>query len=267
LKLPRFTAAGLFTFLIGELPVKSIIYRFAAFAVPFCIVASGFAVQAQGQVDLTTVFSAQVEEDEIDAFNGDVDQAFFNVQGDDDAFTVYSLADFDTAGIGQVASIDSIDLDLAQSNAGFSATGGLEFFLATDTRVVDLNDTARYQSDQANGGNNGADVVGSAFGTLHALGTGTYTVGNNGDVDSFAFSLDAAGEAFAISQINSGGLLRVIATPGDLGVQATYSGATSLLDPPAPPVLRLGVTAIPEPGSMTCLLAIGLAALTRRKRG
>ena len=49
-----------------------------------------------------------------------------------------------------------------------------------------------------------------------------------GDVDTFTLSLDSAGEAFAISQINSGGLLRIIATPADLGVQATYAGAGHL---------------------------------------
>ena len=61
-------------------------------------------------------------------------------------------------------------------------------------------------------------------------------------MDSVVFSLDAAGEAFAISQINSGGLLRIIATPADVEVQATYSGAGSILTPPSPPVLN--VTAV-----------------------
>lgn len=192
---------------------------------------------------LTAVFSAQVEEDEIDDFNGELDMAFFNVQGDDDAFTVYTLVDFDTSMIGQVTGISGITLDLTQSNAFFSANGGLEFFLAEDTRAVDLTDTARYISDQANGGaNTGADVVGTAFGTLHPLGTGTYTQTNNLDVDNFVFTLDAAGEAYAVSQINSGGLLRIIGTPADVPVQATYSGAGSILDPPSPPVLNLTVT-------------------------
>ena len=192
---------------------------------------------------LTSVFSAQVEEDEIDVFMDAPDQAFFNVQGDDDAFTVYTLVDFDTSMIGQVTGITSLSLDLTQANAFFSADGDLEFFLASDTRVVDLTDSARYISDQANGGaNTGADVVGSAFGTLYPLGTGTYTQTVDGDVDNFVFSLDAGGEAFAVSQINSGGLLRIIGTPSDVAVQATYSGAFSLLDPPGPPVLNVTVT-------------------------
>ena len=193
---------------------------------------------------LTSVFSAQVEEDEIDAFGEEVNSAFFNVQGDDDAFTVYSLVDFDTSSIGQVLAINSLSLELTQSNPAFSANGGLEFFLASDTRVVELTDTARYISDQANGGaNTGAAVVGDAFGTLFPLGSGTFIETATGDVDSVVFSLDAAGEAFAISQINSGGLLRIIATPADVEVQATYSGADSILTPPSPPVLN--VTAVP----------------------
>ena len=188
---------------------------------------------------LTAVFSAQIEEDEIDAFMDDVDMAFFNVQGDDDMFTVYSLVDFDTTSIGQVAGIDSLSLDLPQSNAFFSAAGDMEFFLATDTRVVDVTDPARYISDQANGGNFGADVVGTEFGTLHPLGTGTYTETMTGDIDNFAFSLDAAGEAFAVSQINSGGLLRIIATPADLVVQATYAGSAPFIDGVVAPVLNV----------------------------
>ena len=103
-----------------------------------------------------------------------------------------------------------------------------------------MDDPARYISAQGTGGaNTGADVVGSAFGTLFPLGTGMYTETATGDVDTIAFSLDAAGEAFAVSQINSGGLLRIIATPADVAVQATYSGAGSILDPFSPPVLNV----------------------------
>ena len=119
----------------------------------------------------------------------------------------------------------------------------MEFFLASDTRAVDLNDTARFISDQANGGENtGEDVVGGAFGTLFPLGNGTFNVTATGNVDTVLLSLDAAGEAFAISQINSGGLLRIIATPAATDVQATYSGAGSILTPPAPPILNLVAT-------------------------
>ena len=190
---------------------------------------------------LTAVFSAQVEEDEIDAFGEGIDLARFNVLGDDDIFTVYSLVDFDPSSIdtmgGTVSSITSLSLDIAQSNAFFSASGDIEFFLASDTRVVDLNDPARYISDQANGGAfTGADVVGTQFGTLYSLGTGTYTETATGDIDTFTFSLGPGGEAFAVAQINSGGLLRVIGTPADVGVQATYSGAGSIF-----PVLNITV--------------------------
>jgi len=197
----------------------------------------------QTSASLTSVFSAQIKEDQIDSFLGEIDSRFFNVQGDDDPFTVYSLVDFDTSSIGQVLAINSLSLDLTQSNIFFSAPGGLQFFLASDTRPVDLNDTARFISDQANGGaNTGADVVGNSFGTLFPLGAGTYTETASGDVDTVIFSLNAAGEAFAVSQINSGGLLRIIATPADTDVQATYSGATSTLSPPSPPVLNVVAT-------------------------
>ena len=98
----------------------------------------------------------------------------------------------------------------------------------TPFKSTSPNRTPPILDDQANGGNIGAAVVGDAFGTLYPLGTGTYTETMTGDVDTFTLSLDSAGEAFAISQINSGGLLRIIATPADLGVQATYAGAGHL---------------------------------------
>jgi len=230
----------------------------SAFALAMLLTTPTFA-----QTTLDAVFSAQVEEDEIDPRDGAVDQAFFNVQGDDDAFTVYSFADFTTAGLGPITSVDSLVFDLTESNAGFSADGGLEFFLASDTRAVDINDTARYQTT---GSNTGADVVGSAFGTLYTLGTGNYDVTMNGTVESFALSLDAAGQAFAVAQVNNGDLLRIIATPADLAVQATYSGADGFLDPLGPPRLTITTSpnAIPEPTS-AALLAMGLAFVGIRR--
>ena len=150
------------------------------------------------------------------------------------------MVDFDTSLLGEVSAIDSLSIELTQSNIFFSASCGLEFFLATDTRAVDLNDSARFISDQANGGaNTGEAVVGNSFGTLFPLGTGMYNETATGDVDTIVLTLDAAGEAFAVSQINSGGLLRIIATPADVSVQATYSGAGSILTPPSPPVLNV----------------------------
>lgn len=222
--------------------MKTLNSIFGITAIAFVFLSSA-VVNAQS---LDSIFSAEIREDEIREFGGEVNTAFVNVQGDDDEFTVYSLVDFDSSSIGQVTGITSLSLDLAQATAGFSMPGDLEFFLATDTRVVDLTDTARYVSDFATGGSNpntGADVVGSAFGTLYSLGTGTYAVTTTGDVDNYVLTLDAAGEAFAVSQINSGGLLRIIVTPADAAVQATYAGPGIFFDPPpAIPVLNVTAT-------------------------
>ncbi len=200
-------------------------------------------VVSQPTAALTSVFSAQVEQNGVDSFDGNVATAFFNVQGDDDGFAVYSLVDFDTSSIGEVSAINSLSIELTQSNAFFSANGGMEFFLASSTRQVGTADPARFISSQSNGGaNTGAAVVGNEFGTLFPLGSGMYVETATGDVDTIVLSLDAAGEAFAISQINQGGLLRIIATPSDADVQATFSGAGSILTPPSPPVLNVNAT-------------------------
>ena len=241
--------------------MKPSLFTFATTA----LLATSMSTQA---AELTAVFSAQVEEDEIDAFSGAVDEAFFNVQGDDDAFTVYSFADFDSPGVSVAfTDLTSISLELSQDNAFFSANGALEFFVATDTRAVDTSDSARYITD---GDNIGSEVVGDAFGTLYSLGTGTYTETADGDTDTFVFTstLTTDAENYIIGQLNSGGLIRIIATPGDLAVQATYSGADSLLDPVAPPVLSFtgDGTLVPEPTSLA-LLGLGGLLIARRRRG
>lgn len=240
--------------------MKSTFIRFGAIAFVLC-----FALQLNAQsTSLSSVFSAQVEDDEIDGFMGAVDEAFFNVQGDDDAFTVFSFVDFDTTSIpGTATAINSISLDLTQSNAFFTADGALEFFLASDTSPVDTNSLIRFLT---NGSNVGAQVVGSQLGPLFSLGSGVFVETATGDVDNFALSLSAAGEAFAISQINSGGLLRVVVTPGDLGVQATVGGNAPFIDGVNSPVLNLDVETVPEPSSAAVLSLLALAGVCRRRR-
>src|SRR5262249_34003834 len=62
------------------------------------------------------------------------------------------------------------------------------------------------------------------FSPLVLIGTGTFTKGDNGQVDTFPLTLDADTQAYLISIINNLGNFRIIVTPADSNVAATYAG-------------------------------------------
>lgn len=64
---------------------------------------SSLAMAAHGTT-LDAVLSAQVEENEIDAFGDGLDQAFFNVQGDDDDTMNTGFLDGHAEALSQEAS-------------------------------------------------------------------------------------------------------------------------------------------------------------------
>lgn len=214
--------------------------------------------------------SAIFEIDGLDTFGGGtgIGTFFLNTQGDGDAFSEFGVIDFDTTGaiaptLG-AGDFLQLSLSLSQSVAGFSTAGDVDFFLATENAEIVLGDTRAFlASGDPAAPNIGADTVGDQFGTLFTLGTGAFVPGATGDIDTFAFNLDSATETFVLDTFAASGVLRVLVTPGDEAVAATFSGAGSGVNP----IPSLAITAVPEPSSLLVLgLATGIVATRRRAK-
>lgn len=189
-------------------------------------------------------------------------KTFFNIEGNSfGTNSSFGVADFTfTAPSTAYTSISSIQFQLTQSNASFSATGGLLFYLSTATGVdIQPGSSLAYTAvDNPNG-------PGSQLNTLYALGSAIYTVGTTGDIDTFNLALpNSSAESYLLNLINSGGTARFVITPGGDGVAATYSGFSNATL--AGPTVIINATAVPEPSMMVVLALSGVACIGARYR-
>jgi len=195
-------------------------------------------------------------------------KAFFNVQGaDNKAFASFGVLDFQfEAQTTQIASVQTLQLNLTQSNANFSGAGALRFWL-TEQNDIDIQPGTSpliFVADSPPAG------VGNQFqaATLYELGTGSYEVIATDTVDQFVFSIsNAAVSTYLAEQLNSTGVIRMLVTPDDATVSATYGGYTNN-NAGRRPTLSLTVTAVPEPSSMvlaSLAVAGGLGWIGRRR--
>jgi hypothetical protein len=205
---------------------------------------------------------------------------FFNVEGSNyGANSSFGVLDFTAASFGisgTVTSVNSLNLLLRDAPAAFSTSGGLNFYLASNTTA----------SIQPGGGltyntANGVEGVGSQLGTLYLLGSGSYTKGvtgaggTTGLAYNYALSLPAgAATTQFINALNNAGTLRLVVTPTNAATAATFGGFSSttagLTDSP-----RLSFNAVtgiapataPEPTSLALIATAGLGvfAIARRR--
>lgn len=189
---------------------------------------------------------------------------FFNVEGNNKGqFASFGVADFSASSFGlslPVADITGIRLVLTEDRASFSAAGGVNIWLSEDTTTSIEPGTPPPlvwdASDLPNG-------LGSQLVPCHYLGSGTYTPTADGTVFSYTLSLTPNAKSYLISQLNSAGAIRILVSPADDDVAATYAGYShSSL---AGPTLELDLVPVPEPASITAL-AIGVTGILWRKR-
>jgi hypothetical protein len=157
---------------------------------------------------------------------------FYNAEGNNNLdFASFAPADFDSTMLVDqngnpisyaVGSVNSVTLILTQANAAFSHDGAISFYVSEDTTTSiqpdDVNPAVTYDATSL------PDGIGSQLTPIHVLGGGNYVQGMSGDADTFSFTPDDATSAYLANAINNGGTIRVVVSPGDLDVSATYAG-------------------------------------------
>jgi hypothetical protein len=234
------------------------------FAIIFCalgaaaVVASPTAQAAFVSVEATDNATVQP----AGPRTGSSGKSFLNVEGsNNNAFASFGVADFVFPSPGElVTGVSNVTLKLTQSNAGFSLTGPVSFYLTDNTSVSIQPGTPPAIIYQA--GNNGAASIDPVLSPLASLGTGVYTVVSTGTVDSYALNFTGGALTSLLSAINSGTPLRLLVAPDAATTAATWAGntSTSLAGP------TLEFTTIPEPSSvfLVGLLGVALTGLRRR---
>lgn len=193
-------------------------------------------------------------------------KAFFNIEGTDNGnFASYGVADFDFSALGAAdfISVDSLTISLVQSNAGFTTDGPVNFYLASDFGTSIQPGEGLFFDDTLPDG----EGVGSQLGTLLSLGSGNFAQTASGDVDEYQFALSGAAADTVLDQFNTLGRFRLVITPGDAAVAATWAGFSNA-DFAGPTLSLSGATAIPEPASVAFLAGCSLlVGGTKFRRG
>ncbi|MGF1511072.1 MAG: endonuclease/exonuclease/phosphatase family protein [Myxococcota bacterium] len=159
---------------------------------------------------------------------GDSGKAFFNIQGDaNGGFASFGVVDFIPSPIN-CFEIVSVGLELTQDNASFTGNGPYSVYL-TDAVEVSIEP----DSNIAFQGGNGKETVDPAFTELTFLGSFDFVETNSGDTDLVQFGpdIDLALQIALVESLQNGTPLRLVLTPDDPDVSATYAGFTNSNNP------------------------------------
>lgn len=157
---------------------------------------------------------------------------FFNVQGSANTTNAsfgtldYSASSFGfNGGVTDVGS--TLTLALVESNASFTRPGNLNFYLTRDTSTMVMPGATTPIFDSTSL----PDGVGGQFSPRNLIGTGTFnTTGDtasSGTVDTYTLTLGADDRSYLLGQLNAGGTFRLLVTPGNDAVSATWAGNTN----------------------------------------
>jgi len=227
---------------------------------------------------------------------------FLNIENGSGTFGSYGILDFNgtqtissgtnpapgTYGglfsFGTTIQATSIAVRLTQDNASFTASGALNFYLAT----ANITGTSNHTGSSPNFADNaaqfnpvllGAGTFTAGTGTI-VTGTGAPTAAGSGTLDTYTFNLSGTAQSTISGAVNAGTPVRIIVRPNDAVVAATYAGFSvfSTTDvsgwTPSPynsvstwrPQLTINANAVPEPASIAVLTLGALGFLRRRSR-
>lgn len=152
-------------------------------------------------------------------------KTYLNVEGKnngrDGMYACFGVLDFQVEKPGTpVGRVKEVTLTLAQSVARFSKDGPLKVWVATDTATGLGRDGSPLKFDpKAPGG------VGDQLRPLLPLGEARFTKRNTGEADAIALTPTGETETFIRGRVNRGAVVRLVLTPADDDVAATYFGA------------------------------------------
>jgi len=229
--------------------------KFAAMAL---IGTAGAAAMADIDVTIDSIpnGSAEIRNDGVRLFSGDVSTAFWNAQPAGQFATV-GVMQFDAAAVAAAVApgadqVGDVSFSLFQDLASFTSDfATVDFWFGTNDIPLTLADLD---------GINFSNVL-NEFGAQKIVEDYTFVQGTNGDNDIIdIFGQGLAGESAFAADLLAGGTITILAT-SDSGV-ASWAGAENIrgFDDPS-----LTVTLTPAPGSVALLAMGGLVGIRRRR--
>jgi len=175
---------------------------------------------------------------------------------------LFTATDF---GLPEVTGVTLVEISYTQSNAFFTSSGPVAFYVSFDTIVGDGDYSGLTNTGSGNGINNSqfTDSPSSQF-----VGDGTFTEVSSGTIDTYTLTFGGALATSLVNAINNGDRFSILLTtpegPGN-NTAATYAG---IQNNTYPDQIDMSITAVPEPqyyASLLGLLAIGFAIYRRRR--
>jgi hypothetical protein len=150
---------------------------------------------------------------------------FFNMEGNANGnFSSFGVADFnfpDLEGDDHGEMVKTLTLTFVQANAAFTHDGALHFWLSTDNATdIQPNDNPAVRfilTDDPDG-------LDQQLERRFFLGSGMFVQVDDGQVDSYSFRLTGQAKQYVRRQLEEGGNIRLIVSPADSTVAATYAG-------------------------------------------
>ncbi|MFO0954036.1 MAG: hypothetical protein U0835_23355 [Isosphaeraceae bacterium] len=178
--------------------------------------------RADGKIELPAADAATVRK--AGPRGGASASAYFNIEGknngDDGSYASFGVVEFRAEKPAKpVAKVKGLKLLLTQSIARFSKDGPIKVALLTDAKAPDLSEGSPLKFDAAKPGG-----VGEQLGSTVPLGGIEFSKAETGKVDAVVLILNDASEAHICAQINAGGAIRLVVTPANDEVAATYFG-------------------------------------------